>query len=199
MDNFLNSLPRSVLVGGALAVGLLVIFLMNPPHTKCDSQFEIFQKAQTPFLYKDPAKKFMDETVLQSSMKICKDRNLPGSCFQFFEGLRFLTKDIQTISYDCRSEVLAKPEVASSIWQSLGFIFELAWGKTAPQSYLDKMGWLDTVHVNVFCELQSLAKESFSEEEWAAFREKTLTNLPGAATIDRKEVWNRSLFTLKCS
>lgn len=198
MDNFLNSLPRSVLVAGALAVGLLFIFIMNPPHTKCDSQFEIFQKAQTPFLYKDAEKKFMDETVLQSSMKNCKDRNLPGSCFQFFEGLRILIKDLKTVSYDCRSEVLSKSEVTNSIWQSLGFIFEIAWGVQPPTSYLDKMGWLDSVHVSVFCELQSFAKEGYPVSDWEAFREKTLANLPGASTMDRKEVWNRSLFTLKC-
>lgn len=198
MDNFLNSLPRSILVGSALAIGLLLILLMNPPHTKCDSQFEIFQKAETPFLYKDPTKKFMNETELQTSIKICQEKNLPGACFQFFEGLRYLIKDIKTISYDCRPDILSKPEISKSIWQSLGAIFELAWGKEPPQSYLDKMGWLDNVHVNVFCELQALAKESFSQGEWEAFREKTLSSLPGASTVGRKEVWNRSLFTLKC-
>lgn len=197
MDNFLNSLPKTVLVGGALALGLFLIFMLNPPHTKCDSQFEIFQKAQTPFLYKDPAKKFMDETQMQTSVAVCKDRNLPGSCFQFFEGLRLLTKDIKTISYECRSQILSRSEVSSSIWLGLGTIFELAWGKTPPQSYLDKMGWLDNLHTSVFCDLQALAKESLATE-WDAFRERTLAALPGAAQMDRKEVWNRSLFTLKC-
>lgn len=198
MDNFLNSLPRTVLVGGALALGLLLILFLNPPHTKCDSQHEIFKKSQTPFLYKDPAKKFMDETQLQTNIAVCKDRNLPGSCFQLFEGMKILVKDIKTISYECRSEILSKPEISNALWQSLGFIFELAWGKNPPQSYLDKLGWLDTMHTTVFCDLQALIKESFSTSEWESFREKTLTNLPGAAQMDRKEVWNRSLFTLKC-
>lgn len=198
MDNFLNSLPRAILVGGALALGLFLIFVMNPPHTKCDAQFEIFKNSQTPFLFKDPQKKFMDETQLQTTMAVCKDRNMPGSCFRFFEGLKLLVKDIKTISYDCRPKILSKSEVSSSLWQSLGFIFELAWGKNPPQSYLDKMGWLDSLHVNVLCDLQALVKESFSEADWEAFREKTLANLPGAATLDRREVWNRSLFTLKC-
>lgn len=177
MDNFLNSLPRSILVAGALAIGLFLILVMNPPHTKCDSQYEIFQKSQTPFLYKDPAKKFMEEPQLQTSIKTCQSKDLPGACFQFFEGLRYLVKDIKTISYDCRSDILSKPEISKSIWQSLQVIFELAWGQTPPQSYLDKMGWLDNVHVSAFCELQNLAKESFPQSDWEAFREKMLTEI----------------------
>jgi hypothetical protein len=198
MDNFLNSLPKSILVGGALAVGLVIIFLIKPPHTKCDSQFEIFQKAETPFLYKDPTKKFMEETQVQTSMNACKQTNSPGSCFQFFEGLKFLIKDIQTISYDCRPGILSKSEISTALWQSLEFIFEIAWGKNPPANYLDKLGWLDNVHVSVFCDLQALMKESFSEDEWTTFREKMLAGLPGAQALGRKEVWNRSLFTLKC-
>lgn len=198
MDNFLKSLPRSVLVGGALALGLFLIFLLNPPHTKCDSQFEIFQKAETPFLYKDPAKKFVEEPEWQTSLAICKTKALPGACFPFFEGLRYLIKDIKTISYDCRADILSKTEVSKGIWESLGAIFSLAWGDKPPMSYLDKMGWLDLVHKNIFCDLQALTKENFSQGEWEAFREKTLSSLPGAATIGRNEVWNRSLFTLKC-
>lgn len=199
MDDFLKSLPTSVLVGGALAIGLVLIFVLNPPHTKCDSQYEIFQSSQTPFLFKDPTKKFMEESVLQSSMMVCKNKNASGACFQYFEGLRFLIKDIQTISLECRSKILSKSEVSIALWQSLGFIFEIAWGPSGgPQNYLDKLGWLDNVHASVFCDLQALIKESFSEGEWTSFREKTLGELPGASTMDRKEVWNRSLFTLKC-
>jgi hypothetical protein len=198
MDKFLNSLPRSILVGGALAVGLVMILILNPPHTKCDSQFEIFQKSQTPFLFKDPQKKFMNETALQTTMNVCREKNQSGSCFQYFESLKVLIKDIKTISLECRPQILSKPGVSSTLWDSLGFIFELAWGKTPPANYLDKLGWLDNVHVGIFCDLQALIKESFSEDDWVSFREKTLTGLPGAASLDRKEVWNRSLFTLKC-
>jgi hypothetical protein len=198
MDNFLNSLPKSVLVAGALAVGLILIFIIKPPHTKCDSQYEIFQKSEIPFLYKDPTKKFMDENQLTTSMNKCKETSQPGSCFQFFEGLKFLIKDIQTISFECRAGILSKSEISTSLWQSLQLIFETAWGKTAPASYLDKLGWLDNVHVSIFCDLQALMKESFSEDEWTTFREKMLSELPGASTLGRKEVWNRSLFTLKC-
>ncbi len=198
MDNFLNSLPRAVLVAGALMIGLVFLLLTNPPHTACDSQYEIFKDAQTPFLYKDPKKKFMDETALQSSMNVCQVRPMPGTCYQFFDGLKNLINDVKTVSRECRSEVLAKPEISNALFDSLSLIFNLAWGEKPPESYLDKMGWLDTVHKSTFCEIQMIVKENFTESRWTQFREATLANLPGASLLDRKEVWNRSLFTLKC-
>ncbi len=198
MDQFLNSLPRWALVGGSLAIGLFLILLFNPPHTACDSQFEIFQKSETPFLYKDAAKKFDLDTGYEKTKKMCAENRLPGSCFQFFEGIRLLVKDLKTISLECRPKISARSEVSNALWDGLGFIFELAWGTTPPKSYYDKAGWLDSTHMTIFCDLQKFVQDSFSQDDWVQFREKTLTSLPGANTIGRAEAWNRSLFTLKC-
>jgi len=198
MNDFINSLPRWALVGGALALGLVFILITNPPHTACDSQLEIFQKSETPFLYPDSSKKFADQTLFQKSIQTCKDQNLPGPCFQFFEGLRLLIKDIKTVSLECRPKIVQSDLVSSALWLSLTAIFEIAWGPTPPKSYYEKTGWLDNVHINTFCDLQKVVRENFSEDDWVQFREKVLQSLPQASSLGRGEVWNRSLFTLKC-
>ncbi len=198
MDEFLRNSPRWMIVGGSLALALVLLLIFNPPYSACDSQFEVFKNSQTPFLYIDETKKFMTETEYQKSLQVCEERNLPGSCFQFFEGLRLMMRAIETVSYDCQPVILEKSEVKKVFLDSLTFIARLAWGVVPPQSYLDKTGWLDSVHLSTFCEIQSKVLEHLSADEWAQVREQSLQALPGVAQLDRKEAWNRSLISLKC-
>lgn len=198
MDEFLRNSPRWLVVGGALALVLAFVLVFNPPYSACDSQFEVFKSSLTPFLYLDPTKKFMTETEFQKNIKICEERNLPGSCFQLFEGLKFVVRALDTVSSDCQPTIAQKAEVKKVLFESVSFIVKLAWGLMPPQSYLDKTGWLDTVHLSTFCEVQNKITENFSESEWAQYREQVMSQLPGADKLDRKEIWNRSLFSLKC-
>lgn len=198
MDEFLRTTPKWILVGGSLFIGLVFILLFNPPYSACDSQFEIFKQNQTPFLYLDSTKKFSTETGLQMSLKICEERNLPGSCFRYFEGLRFLMRSIDTVSYECQPSILKNDEVKKALFDAVAFIVRLAWGLNPPQTYLDKTGWLDTVHLTTYCEIQSKIIDFFSPDDWSQLREQVLISLPGNETLDRKELWNRSIFSLKC-
>ncbi len=198
MDEFLRNSPKWLIVGGALALALVIMMVLNPPYSACDSQFDVFKNSETPFLYLDPTKKFMTETDLQRSRKICEERNLPGSCFQMFEGLRLLVRDLETVSFACQAHIIERAEVKCAVFESVSFIVKLAWGLVPPQSYLDKTGWLDSVHLGTFCDLHGKIKEYFSDDEWANYREEILKSLPGSDKLDRKELWNRSLFSLKC-
>lgn len=198
MDEFLRRSPKWLVVGGALALALLLMLVFDPPYTACDSQFEVFKNSQTPFLYLDPDRKFMTETEFQKNLKTCEERNLPGACFSLFENLRLFVKSLDTVGAECSQVIAQKSEVQNALFEAIGFIARLAWGPEAPKSYLDKTGWLDSVHLSIYCDLQRKILDYYPQEKWATYREEALGKLPLAEGLDRKELWNRSLFSLKC-
>jgi len=77
-------------------------------------------------------------------------------------------------------------------------MYKLAWGDVGPESYLEKTGWFDTVHLNIHCDLATIIKENYPETDETNLREKVIQDLITKSSLDRKEVWNRSLFTIKC-
>ena len=51
MDELLAKTSRTVIVAGALTIGILFIILNDPPRDVCDAQIERFKKSQAGFLY----------------------------------------------------------------------------------------------------------------------------------------------------
>ncbi len=59
LDEFFRTLSRRTIVILSLVVGTLVIIMLNPPHTVCDAQLDVFKSSQTGFLFLDPKKKLI--------------------------------------------------------------------------------------------------------------------------------------------
>lgn len=194
----MNSLPQWILVLIGLGGGLFLIFLFNPPHSKCDSQFELFKKHQTPFLFLDPQKPNMTKTQLEKSMEECRKSNNSGGCYPFFEGVQKMVNDLKIITGDCGDDVKSRSEVQSAVWKSMTFIFELAWGTKPPKSQYENISWFDHLNIAIYCDLRTYIMNNYNKEKWEDFRENILTSLPGSTDLGRDKTWKLSLFTVSC-
>lgn len=197
---WLTSLPKNALAVLAIGAGMILIILSSPPHSVCDSQLEVFKESQKQFLYKPPSKKkIMNTTEYERLRDRCKSTNTPGGCYELFQGVKILLEDLTTVASDCASDVGGIKEVKTALWEMADLLVRLAWGEKPPSSYQSKFGWLDTADITLFCKLRDHIVRAYGEPAWAAFREKTMSDLPGAKDMTRTQVWEFVLFSENCT
>lgn len=196
MEQFLASLPTRVLAIGAIILGFLFFLLNDPPKTVCDVQLDIFQKEQDRFLY--PSASGVQKPEIDKAFEVCRQGAGPGDCFDLFRKLKKLALDVENIPRQCTGAASGRSEVKKGIWGSLKLMVMLAWGERPPLTYVQRQGWLDTSDVALFCRLKHQAVEIFGREAWIGFREAVVKDLPGAATLPKEQVWQRSLLSTAC-
>jgi hypothetical protein len=194
----LLSLPKAIIVFLALFVSLMIIMILQPPHTACNSQFEVFQASQTGFLYLDPKITYKKTTGLDKSIELCKYANSPGGCLDFFNGMKKLHRDLDAIPTDCANEVMGDSSIQQPLWGALEFMVQLAWGTKPPESSFERAGWFDNYHLAVFCDLKRLAINRYGNDSWSRFVDAQLKVLPQSQTLPRNESWQRSVLSFPC-
>lgn len=192
------SLPKAIIVFLALFVSLMLIMTLQPPHTACNSQFEVFQASQTGFLYLDPKISYKKTTGYEKSIELCKYGNSPGGCLDFFNGIKKFHRDLEAIPHDCASEVMGNATISALVWESLEFMVQLAWGTKAPASSYERAGWFDTYHLSIFCDLKRLVINQYGNDSWSRFVDEQLKALPQAQSLPRNESWQRSVLSVSC-
>jgi|FLYM01.1.fsa_nt_gi hypothetical protein len=199
MQQILSALPKGLLAFLALFGGILFIVFSDPPKTVCDAQKDVFKRNQMSFLYLDPKFKTQKTTKFERLFEYCKNTNTPGGCLELFQLTKRLLDDLNAVPLDCRSEVASSSEVKKVITYLTELLVRLAWGSQPPQTYAQKMGWLDVADVSLFCQLQVRYSEYFGMSAWEGLREKLLKDLPGAETMTRSQVWDFSILSENCS
>lgn len=199
MDRLFSLVPKSVLAFLAIAGGILFIVISEPPHTVCDSQRDVIDKAQSKFLYKDPKSKNIKTTKYERLRDHCKATNNPGGCYEFFQELRTYAHDLGTLTQECSSAVSDTPEYRRAVWEPVEMMVRLAWGERPPVIYTAKFGWLDNADLSLFCRLKDRVIQFYGEDSWDGFREKMMRDLPGAKDLPRNQVWDLSIFSENCA
>ena len=200
IDRFLQNLSKSVLAGGAIALGIAFIIFSDPPHTLCDAQVTNLKKVQNSFLFK---KSFSSDdgfniSKMEYFSDYCKKTNTSGGCYELFGLLKKLIIDLDNINSECNGVVGDVGIVKSAIWKNLDLMTKLAWGYKPPEGAFEKTGWLNSADMNLFCKLKRLAFKYYGREEWNQFREKTFKKLPGSDSLDRNRIWELSILSLNC-
>ena len=198
MNKLLVALPRWLFVILALSVGLVLIILFDPPHSKCDSQFDLFKSSQAQFLFTDPKAKFQKRTGYDKAFESCKQGNSPGACHDLFQGMKAVVRQIEGASSDCHEDLVQRAPVQTALTEVLSLTVRLAWGETPPESAYTRLGWLDTSHMALFCELKRVYIAGKGETAWASLREELMKELPFAPNLPRNEVWARSILSYNC-
>jgi len=198
IERLASKLPRSIFVGLVLVVALILIFMLNPPHSVCDSQFAIFKADQTPFLYLDPKKPYMKTSGYQASYDKCSASNNLGACADLFGATRQLMSDLASGNPRCHTEFFNKAEVKKALTDTMSLMIRLAWGNQPPASIYEKNGWLNSNHMYLYCELKANFLNHYGKPAYETWREKQMQALPNPKNIDRREVWNRSLVSIDC-
>lgn len=199
MDQFFKSLPKSVLAFLIISAGIAFFIIIDPPHTLCDSQLEVFKKNQQGFLYTNPKNKSEETPRQEKMLNQCKISNSPGGCYEYFLGLKGLLKDVRTVPDECLSELGDLGSFKKTVWEGISLLADLAWGEKPPETYFEKFGWLNTADVSLFCHLKNTAVTIYGREEWKSFREKKMLSHKGAENMDRKTIWEKTMFSVNCS
>jgi hypothetical protein len=63
---------------------------------------------------------------------------------------------------------------------------------------MQKAGWLGSVEIQLFCQLESRALFAFGSEEMAKNRDRVLSDLPEIGSLTPRQVRDRSLYSVPC-
>lgn len=217
MDDFLNSLPKPVLVFGALVVAIGVIMLINPPHTVCDTQLASFKEAQKGNIFPSKEKKSVIPPTISRAKEACQLGNSAGACYEYFQSLRSIADGISKASNECAAQLYGVTEVRTALNDGIELMVRLAWGLKPPEPTLERFGWLQESELSTFCRLRNVYVRANGEQAWVELRRRVFAKLPGeeiplalepdqiavepkkAVTMMTEEnIWNRSLFSVRC-
>ncbi len=199
MDKFLAQIPKSTLAFLAIVGGIILIVMIRPPSSICDSQIEVIKESQKKFLYKNPKSKMVKTTKFQQKLEFCKTTNNPGGCYELFQDIKVLLHDLSNLTHECASSVSGLSEFKRALWDSMDLMVKLAWGEKPPTAYNAKFGWLDTADITLYCQLKNRLQIIYGESAWDSYREKMMRELPGAKDLSRNQVWDMTIFSENCA
>lgn len=199
MEELLKRFPQWFVALLILAGGVAFLYIAMPPHSKCDSQVEVFKSAQTGFLYIEAKKKKYQETTgFEKSLNNCKAGASHGACRYLFDGLKRMLEDVRMVPSECRESIAGVGELKASLFQVADLFPRLAWGEKAPSSAYDRLGWYDSFHMYIYCSIRRTATELYGKESWDELSSKLLMELPQANQLGRNDAWARSLMSVNC-
>lgn len=217
MENFINSMPKPVLAFLAIFVGIIVFMLIEPPHTVCDTQAATLREVQKGNIFPTQFKKNVIPPTIQRAKEACQLGNSAGSCYEYFMSLKKVADDVAKGSLECASQLYNIKEVKSALNDGLELMVRLAWGMKPPEPTLDHFGWMQESEIASFCRIKNVYVRANGEDAWVELRKKLATKLPGeeiepstdptqvgveprsaAVMLSEQDIWNRSLFSVRC-
>jgi hypothetical protein len=195
---WLNSLPKPVLIAGALIIIMILVKIMRPGHTKCDAQKLLFRERMIGVLFPDSKKEYVT-LRLKKDHDLCSSTRDAGGCLDYLSTLKLVADEVQALGRVCGRVAADPPEADAAIKQATQLLAEVAWGDKAPEAYLDRVGWMDESQVLLFCRLKKFQVEMHGQDAWEIFKATTLKTLPGAKeTESPEESFKLSLFSVPC-
>ena len=194
----ISRFPKGLVAFVAIALGIGLIVLSDPPKTKCDAQAELFKEKQQGFIYLREGEKDTP-THYKKLFDFCQEANSPGGCYELFQKLNQFLAEIKNTNLECRSEILKLKAVKESLWQSVELFVRLAWGDEPPMGFYDKLSWLDVADLNLYCQLREVIRDDYSPSAWEKFRERMFKELPKAKSLPQGQAWNKLLLSVDCS
>ncbi len=217
-EQFLQTLPRPVLVMGALIIGIVLIMLFSPPHTICDTQTEQAKESLIGLTKPSKAQKNTIPPKINKALENCFQGSTPGACYDYFQILRSLAKLVMGSTSECRPEVYAISDIKNALTEGVTNMALLAWGDKPPApGAFGRFGPLQESELALFCYLKAASIAGSSEESWHALRKKVFEQFPGEEVdlpkdpkeslkvarpatklMSELDIWNRSLFSVRC-
>lgn len=194
--NFLNQLPKNILILLSLVGGVLFILYADPPVTICRSVKADFLESQKGFLFvRKETGDFKKESLYERLYKLCKDRKNPGSCYQLFYNTKSLLLSLNSDGISCIPEI---PKLKDFLQKNIQLMAKIAWGPAPPSSVQLKSSWMQESDFNLFCRLVETYEQAFGLNSKKKLINQTLVSLPGYDSVDSLKAYNLSLFSIDC-
>lgn len=217
MENFLNQIPKPLLAVTVLSIGIAIIYFSNPPRSICDAEKDAFQESLKGELYPEriDRKKGRIPAQIIQARSLCKQGNSSGACYEYFNMLKNISREIKRQTSECYATVIGAPGVLPSLKEGLVLMTQLAWGEQPPED--NSKNWFSRSDLSAYCAIKDILKESMEEEDWADFHSQILAGLPGPKPVSEnpaledprsraranqvlgeKQVFHKSLLSLNC-
>ena len=198
LEQQLSQLPRGLLAVVVISAFVVFLYIMNPPHSICDTEAETVRENLVGTLYPQKIKKNTIPPRLPDVMRNCENGRSSGGCYEYFEMLKFVAKQLDNATPECRSQVFGIPQMKKTIEDGVQNMALLAWGLSAPASPAERFGWFQESELAVFCYLKDVYVKVLGESGWSSLRTTIYKKYPTADTLPEKEIWQRSIFAIRC-
>ncbi len=217
MEQFLQTLPRPVLVLGAIIIGIFVFMFMSPPHTICDTIKEEVTGALAGITKPLKIKKQTHPPRIINTLDSCYTGRSSGACYDYFQILKGLAKQVMSANSECRADIFQIADIRTRLLEGVENLVILAWGDHPPETVTTKFGILQEADIALFCYIKSAVILGIGENEWHNLRRKLAKKLPGekpklpddpkagitqarpaTEILSELDIWNKSLFSVRC-
>lgn len=181
MEQILNQIPKPLIVLVAFIAGIAFIMYSNPQYTACQAQTEIMQKSIEREIYGVRGQAVGFSPKVSSQVSSCKQGNGPGGCFELFQTLRKVMREVKQFDESCNADLAGIAELRGAIEGPMGLMVQVAWGDQPPESSEKRFGWFEASDVALFCQLRATYLRLYGEEEFMNFQMKVSGSLPGEA------------------
>lgn len=180
LNQAIQKIPKPVLVIGILVLSIVLFVYNDPLRDECEVQSSIFEKKTRGLISSVKIKGKIQFPLISYWRDRCKEGNSIGSCNDYFEGLRSLTKELRQLSESCQIKYISQNEMLSNqITQALQIMALVAWGDKPPIGIAERVGWFNESHVRTFCYLKKTFILTAGEENFLALRSKVYREFPG--------------------
>lgn len=180
INQVIKNIPRPVLVIGILVLSIGLFVYNDPLRDECEVQTSIFEKKTQGILSKVKKNGKIQYAQINYWKDRCKEGNSIGSCNDYFEGLRFVTKELREVSESCQIKyIIQNEDLSKQIRDALQIIALVAWGEKPPLGIAERIGWLNESHIRTFCYLKKTFILANEEESFLLLREKVYREFPG--------------------
>jgi hypothetical protein len=214
LEQQLSQLPKGLLAVIVISGFVFLLYTMNPPHSICDTEAETVKENLVGVLYPQKIKKNTIPPRLPEVMRSCEYGRSAGGCYEYFELLKFVAKQLDGAAPECRSQVFEVPQMKKVIEDGVQNMALLAWGQGPPATPNERFGWLQESELAVFCYLRDVYVKVLGESGWSALRSHVYKKYPaGTVGTDKFEdekvpkaienmpenqIWQKSIFAIRC-
>lgn len=186
-----------------LLLGFIVILIVmgitvyrDPPTTQCDIQLEQVKNRLKKGFYRTYDRgKF--ESGIPRAFKKCLQTNSPGGCLDLFKRLDFFEEQVRTVPTHCGPSEPAQ-FVRKGLIKALRLMAQIGWGEKPPVNKYNTTAWLETTDLGLFCRMKRQFVRLYGKNTWKAFAWSVIPKLPEATTLEKRDQWNKSLFSYPC-
>lgn len=189
-------LPKLFIGFVVILMVLIGLYLQDPPKTLCDIQMEAIEAQLMKGFYSKTKEGLFGRSV-KSAKSFCLSSNSPGGCYDLFTRLSYFEKQVKTLPTQCGPHPSAN-KMRSILQKSIKLFVDIGWGDQAPKDKYNKTSWLDPGDLGLYCRLKYQHQRLYGKQVWQEFAWAALSTLPGVEALQKKQIWERSLFSYSC-
>lgn len=180
LNQVIQKIPKPILVIGIMVISIIFFVYNDPLRDECEVQSSLFEKKTKGLISAVKINKKIQYPMLNFWRDRCKEGNSIGSCNDYFEGLRTLTKELRLMNENCQVKYISQNDsLTSQLTQAIQIMALVAWGEKPPIGIAERVGWFNETHIRTFCYLKKTFILTAGEENFLTLRTKVYREFPG--------------------